>query len=621
MSDPSRSSPSNPVRGTLATLSLTMLLPSLGTSIANVALPTLAQEFGGSFQQVQWIVLGYLLGMTSLIVGVGRLGDMIGRRRLLLVGLVLFTGASAACAFAPTLGALIAARAVQGVGAAILMALSLAFVGGAVPKERTGRAMGLLGTMSAVGTALGPSLGGVLIAGLGWNSIFLINLPLGAAAFLLAYRCLPADGIPANGDRGRFDMQGTVLLALTLAAYALAVTFGKGSFGPVNVALLVAAAAGFVLFVVVETRTNSPLVRLATLRDPTLSVGLALSALVSTVLMATLVVGPFYLARSLDLSAALVGIAMSAGPAVAALTGVPAGRATDRFGTNRMSFLGLLGVGVGSLLLALVPHAFGIAGYIAPLALMTASYALFQTANNTSVMKDVAADNRGGVSGLLNLSRNLGLVTGASVMGAVFALASGANDVATAPADAVAVGMRATFAVAALLIAVAIGFALAGRRLVARGRSGRRGFGSDILGAGRSRRRLDGDRPSTAIAANALADGTETQPGQHQREGEHVGRLRRLGQQQQHETRGADRLEEAHASDQHRVAAPDGDVPERVCDTHRQRADGNGDREVARRDVDRIADREMQHPGHQRRYDREGRQRLGRTGGHARAQS
>jgi EmrB/QacA subfamily drug resistance transporter len=621
MSDPSPASASNPVRGTLATLSLAMLLPSLGTSIANVALPTLAQEFGGSFQQVQWIVLGYLLGMTSLIVGVGRLGDMVGRRRLLLGGIVLFTVASAACAFAPTLGGLIAARAAQGVGAAILMALSLAFVGGTVPKERTGRVMGLLGTMSAVGTAMGPSLGGVLIASFGWSSIFLINLPLGAVAFLLAYRCLPTDKMSFTGDRKRFDIPGTVLLAVTLAAYALAVTFGKGHFGPVNVALLAAAAAGFVLFIFVETRTKSPLIRLAMLRDPKLSIGLALSALVSTVLMATLVVGPFYLARSLGLSAALVGIAMSVGPAVAAMTGVPAGRATDRFGTGRMTFLGLLGVGTGSLLLALMPHSLGIAGYIAPLAVMTASYALFQTANNTSVMKDVAADSRGVVSGLLNLSRNLGLVTGASVMGAVFALASGADDVATAQADAVAVGMRATFAVAALLIAVAIGLVLAGRRLVARGRSGRRDFGGDILGAGWSRRWLGDDRPPTAIAAHALADGTETESGQHQGEGEHVGRLRRLGQQQQHESRGANRLEEAHAGDQHRVAAADGDVPERVGDAHRQRADGNRNQKIARRDVDRIADREMQHPGHQRRDDREGRQRIGRAGGHARAQS
>ena len=159
------------VRWALASLSLSMLLSSLGTSIANVGLPTLAQAFNASFQEVQWIVLAYLLAITTLIVSVGRLGDITGRRRLLLAGIFLFTVASSLCGVAPTLGLLIAARAAQGLGAAIMMALTMAFIGDTVPKEKTGSAMGLLGTMSAIGTALGPSLGGVLIAGLGWPAI------------------------------------------------------------------------------------------------------------------------------------------------------------------------------------------------------------------------------------------------------------------------------------------------------------------------------------------------------------------------------------------------------------------------------------------------------------------
>src|SRR3954447_5874850 len=211
------------VRWALASLSLSMLLSSLGTSIANVGLPTLAQAFNASFQEVQWIVLAYLLAITTLIVSVGRLGDITGRRRLLLAGLVLFTAASVLCGMAPTLWLLIAARAAQGLGAAIMMALTMAFVGQTVPKAKTGSAMGLLGTMSAIGTALGPSLGGVLIAGLGWRPIFLINVPLGMLTFLLAYRSLPADRqVPKTGpktDRPGFDNIGTLLLTLTLAAY------------------------------------------------------------------------------------------------------------------------------------------------------------------------------------------------------------------------------------------------------------------------------------------------------------------------------------------------------------------------------------------------------------------
>ena len=443
-----------------------MLLSSLGTSIANVALPTLAQAFGASFQEVQWIVLSYLLAITTLIVSVGRLGDITGRRRLLLAGIVLFTAASALSGVAPTLRLLIAARAAQGIGAAIMMALTMAIVGETVPKARTGSAMGLLGTMSAIGTALGPSLGGVLIAGLGWRAIFLVKVPLGILAFLLAHRRLPVDRRGPKTDRPGFDHVGTLLLALTLAAYALAMTMGRGRFGPFNMALLSAAVLGGSLFALAEARVASPLIRLAAFRNAVLSAGLAMNALVSTVMMATLVVGPFYLSRALGLDAALVGIVMSIGPIISTLCGIPAGRIVDRLGAPFMVIAGLVAMVAGSLALSVLPAMLGLAGYIAAIAVLTPGYQLFQAANNTAVMTDVHPDQRGVISGMLNLSRNLGLITGASVMGAVFASASMTTDITTAHPDSVANGMRITFAVAAFLIvgALAIPPAWRGKR-------------------------------------------------------------------------------------------------------------------------------------------------------------
>ena len=445
----------------LASLSLCMLLPALGTSIANVALPTLAEAFAAPFQQVQWVVLAYLLATATLIVSAGRLGDIAGRRRVLVAGILLFTAACGLGAAASELWLVIAARAAQGLGAAVMMALTLAFVGEAVPKARTGSAMGLLGTMSAVGTALGPSLGGVLIDTWGWQAIFAVNVPLGAVALVLAARYLPADRPASQAQRTRFDTLGTLLLALTLAAYALAMTIGRGSFGAGNIALLAAAALGVGLFVSVEARAASPLIRLTRFRDPVLRASLAMNALVSTVMMATLVVGPFYLARGLGLDAALVGLVMSAGPIIAALAGVPAGRLVDRFGAQRMTIGGLAGMVVGCSALFLLPSTLGIAGYVIPLAIITAHYAAFQAANNTAVMADVSPDQRGVISGMLNLSRNLGLITGASAMGAVFALASNAGDLATAGPAAVALGMQVTFAVAAALLIFGLVIALA----------------------------------------------------------------------------------------------------------------------------------------------------------------
>ena len=186
----------------LASLSLPMLLSTLGISIANVGLPTLAQAFGASFQQVQWVVLAYLLAITTLVVSAGRLGDIIGRRRLLLAGLSLFTLASVLCGFAPTLWLLVAARAAQGLGAAVMMALAMALVGETVPKARTGSAMGLLGTMSAVGTALGPTLGGVLIA-------LLVLAP---------------EGLAAIGAARSNDMQRTINVLLGSAVATIGLT-------------------------------------------------------------------------------------------------------------------------------------------------------------------------------------------------------------------------------------------------------------------------------------------------------------------------------------------------------------------------------------------------------------
>jgi EmrB/QacA subfamily drug resistance transporter len=452
-----------PVRWALASLSLTMLLASLGTSIANVALPTLAQAFAAAFQDVQWVVLAYLLAITTLIVGAGRLGDIIGRRRLLLAGVALFTLASALCGAAPTLALLVAARAAQGLGAAVMMALTLAFVGETVPKDKTGSAMGLLATMSAIGTALGPSLGGLLIAGPGWRAIFFVNLPLGLLTLGLAWRWLPADRRSRPAARAGFDGAGTLLLALTLAAYALAMTIGRGRFGAFNIALLAAAVAGLGLFVRAEGRAAAPLIRLAMFRDRALSANLATSALVATVMMATLVVGPFHLSGALGLAPAAVGLVVSVGPLVVALAGVPAGRLTDRFGARPMSIAGLAAIAAGCAILAMLPATLGIAGYVAPLVVITAGYALFQTANNTAVMTEVPVERRGVMSGLINLARNLGLITGASLMGAVFAQAAGAIDVAAAQPAAVALGTRITFAVASALMAGALVVAFAGR--------------------------------------------------------------------------------------------------------------------------------------------------------------
>ncbi|MEO8275038.1 MAG: MFS transporter [Thermoanaerobaculia bacterium] len=461
-------------RGALASLSLSLLMPSLDTSIANSSLPTLQQSFGASFESVQWIVIAYLLSITALIVGAARLGDIFGQRRLLLVGIGLFTAASLLCGLAPSLALLVAARALQGLGAALLMSLTLTMVAEAVPAARTGSAVGLLGTMSAIGTTLGPSLGGILVAAFGWRSIFLVNVPLGLVTLFLARRFLPDSRRKAPDGRAGFDVSGTLVLASALAAYALALTYGRARFGWPAAALLATAALGVRLFFIVEARSRSPLLRLATVRDSALRSSLVLSGLVSSVMMATMVVGPFYLSRSLGLGTAMVGIAISVGPIVVAIAGLPAGRLVDRIGTRTPTVIGLGGIGAGASLLAIFPARFGMAGYLAPIAVMAASYALFQSANNTSILRGSHPDERGVRSALLSLSRNLGLITGSAGLGAIFAWASSASDISSASPAAVAFGMRVTFATSASLMFAALASVTAFAPAATSARSGRR---------------------------------------------------------------------------------------------------------------------------------------------------
>jgi len=463
----SRSLPTIPVASatpsagfwTLACLATTMLLSSLGISIANVALPTFVVAFDTSFHAVQWVVLAYLLAVTTLVVSVGRLGDMFGRRRLMMAGIALFTAASVASGASTELWMLVAARAVQGSGAAIMMALAMALVGDSVPKERAGRAMGFLGTMSAAGTALGPSLGGPA------DSSTRVAIDFSRERSAGPGRAGPGASFPASRSATRqpppFDVLGSALLAIALATYALSMTLGRDSFGAINMMLLCAAFGGAVLFVVIEARLPSPLVRPALFRDRNISTGFAMSALVTTVAMTTLVVGPFYLTGALGLSPAVMGLVMTAGPLAAALAGVPAGRGVDRYGALRMTVLGVAMMTAGCSALAVLPVAWGVIGYVLALVTTTAGFAIFQVANNTAVVTGVDAGSRGVVSGLLGLSRNLGLITGASAMGAIFSAATGKTGAAAGDGAAIATGMHVTFAVAAVLTGIALALAIA----------------------------------------------------------------------------------------------------------------------------------------------------------------
>lgn len=387
-------------------LALTMLLGSLGTSIANIALPTLAKSFAAPFPQVQAVIVAYLAALTLGSLLAGRLGDRFGLRAVLLAGLWLFLAGSLFCAVAPGLPTLIAARAVQGAGAAGLITMSMALIRQTAALSTLGRAMGLLGTSSAIGTALGAPLGGVILPLMGWRGIFWLQLPLAALALALTLTALPRDRQ--------------------------------------------------------SVRPKAP--GLLSVLDRTLLPGLALNFLVAAVMMTTLVTGPFYLGTTLGLTETATGLVMAIGPGLSILTGLPSGRLVDAKGAEHVLGIGLVLMTLGAAGLTLLSGPFGLTGYVAGIALLTPGYQLFQAANNTSALSGLPPDRRGTVAGLLALSRNLGLITGASVMGAVFAWGTGSTELAVAAPHAIAAGLRLTFALAAAGLAVAVSLTLWPRR-------------------------------------------------------------------------------------------------------------------------------------------------------------
>ncbi len=447
----------------LTALAGSMLLSSLGVSIATVALPALARDFSATVSDARWVVLAYLVSATVAIVLAGRFGDLFGHRRVLVAGLVVFTAASVLCATAPTLAILIAGRAVQGMGGAILMALPVSLIRETVPKERTGSAMGLLGTMSAIGTALGPSVGGMLVSGLSWRAAFAALAAAGVLALGVAIVSIPRTAAAAPRADTRMDWPGAALLAATLILYALATAGGKAGPMPGTTLLLPAAALALTLFVIVEARSAVPLVPVSILRDRATATALATSLLVATVMMSTLVVGPFYLAFGLGLDEALVGLVMAVGPVTAAVSGIVAGRVTDRFGTRPVLAAGLVEMILGLVCLAFLPRLIGVAGYVASLIVLTPGFQLFLAANNTSVMVAARNEQRGLLSGLLGLSRNLGFMSGASVMATLFATALGPKDLAVTAPEIVAGAFTTTFLFAAGLSLLALALAFFGR--------------------------------------------------------------------------------------------------------------------------------------------------------------
>jgi EmrB/QacA subfamily drug resistance transporter len=446
----------------MAAVAMSVFLATIDGSIVNVALPTLVRAFGTEFAVVQWVVLAYLLTVTTLMLSVGRLGDMVGKKPLYVAGLVIFTLGSVLCGLSPSVYWLVGFRVVQGIGAAMTMALGAAIVTESFPPSERGRALGIIGSMVSIGIVAGPVLGGLLIGALSWRWIFFVNLPVGVVGTWMALRYVPAFK-PPGGQR--FDLAGAAILFAGLMSLLLALTLGQqsGFTETVVLALFAASLICLALFVLIERRVRFPMIDLSLFQSRLFSINLVTAFMIFVSMAGTIILMPFYLENVLGYDTQSVGFLLAIVPIAVGITAPLSGALSDRVGTRPITVLGLaillLGFGAVSTL-SLETTALGYVLRFLPIGI---GIGVFQSPNNSAVMGAVPRERLGIASGLLAITRTLGQSVGIAALGALWAsrvfgqagqvLPGGAT---TAPAAAQVAGLNDTFRLVLFLVGGAL---------------------------------------------------------------------------------------------------------------------------------------------------------------------
>jgi MFS family permease len=397
----------------VATVCFGAFMGQLDASIVTLTFPAVQQEFHAPLAAVEWVSLAYLLTLVSLLVAVGQLADATGRKLMYLHGFGLFAVASAACGLAPGLGWLVGFRVVQAVGAAMMQANSVALVVTSVPRQRMRSALGVQAAAQALGLALGPTVGGVLVASLGWQWVFLVNVPIGLFAWVAGRYLLPRTR--ERTPVGSFDWPGLLALSVSSVALLMALSGISGLHlsTPVILGLAAAAVVAAVGFGRRELRARSPLVDLAALRPPAVSWGLVGALCGYLVLFGPLTLFPQLLgARG---SAGLAGLVLTALPAGFGLAAVTAERVLPRSWTAKARALvgaGITAAACAALLIA--PDA--PARVAGALVVMGLGLGVFIPANNSSIMAAIPARMSATGGGLVNMARSLGTALGVALV-------------------------------------------------------------------------------------------------------------------------------------------------------------------------------------------------------------
>ena len=435
-----------------------IFMVTLDGGIVNVVMPSLAREFDASLTMTQWVVLGYVLAVTGLLLPAGRLADLRGRREVFLAGFAAFGLASVLCGLAPTMEVLIAARVLQGAAGALIQANGSPLIASVFPAAERGRALGLQGSVVSIGLLSGPVVGGFITQLVGWRWAFYVNAPIALVATVVGLRLLRPS---PRAARQPFDLPGAILLVAAAGAVLLGVTQGSdwGWDALETLGALGAGIAATVAFVAVQRRAIAPLVDLALFRTPAFVAALGSGFMLFLTISPVILLVPFYLSLVLHLPPGEIGARLIVIPAISAAMAPVCGILADRFGVRTLAGIGATTVAAGLAGLVALPDAGSTLPLVGAMALIGVGQSLFLVPNNNSIYGAAPRERYGVVGATIALNRNLAQAFGQALAGALWTVivraAAGGGSELDAPVAALMTGFRTVFAVGVACAVVA----------------------------------------------------------------------------------------------------------------------------------------------------------------------
>ncbi|WP_073344076.1 MFS transporter [Caldanaerobius fijiensis] len=394
------------------------MMGPLDGSVVNIAMPTLQRYFNVDVGTVSWVSMSYLLVLSSMLLTFGRLGDMLGYKRLFQIGMILFAASSAVCGLSPNIGVLVVARGVQALGAGMMMSMAPAIITKVFPPAERGKALGFNAMAVAVGLAVGPTIGGLLIYAFSWRAIFYINVPIGIIGYIWAERVIIEEH---KVVKERFDVIGAATAFVFLISLLMYISKGNafGWTSPTGITLIIVAAIFLCAFIYVETHVNEPMLDFSLFRNRLFTAG-NLSALFN--FMAQFVMTfltPFFLTYR-GFSTEKLGLIMTAFPLTVFVVAPISGMLTDKMGSRILSTIGALICSVALFLMSTLRNTSGAIDVIWRLALFGIGNGMFQSPNNTEIMGSAPKERLGIASSVLATMRNVGMVLGIAIGGAIY---------------------------------------------------------------------------------------------------------------------------------------------------------------------------------------------------------